>query len=293
MKKINIFCFGFGQVAKSFLTKIDLENYNINLSTTSRTETSKKNFNGINYQNYFLNGEKYDQDLISNLKKSDHILISIPPIEGSDIVVKMFSKFIENSNIKWVTYLSATSVYGNHDGEWVDENSKNKPTSQNGIDRLEAENSWLSLNIKCNLPIQIFRLSGIYSNKNNILNRLQIGTAKLVNKKNHFFSRVHVDDIGNILYKSLTKFKEGEIYNISDDKPSSSEEIILYAAKLLNIKNIKKIEIENLENPMLKNFYKDSKKVNNKKMKEFFNYKLKFPTYIEGLNYIKDNFIKL
>ena len=293
MKNINIFCFGFGQVAKSFLTKIDLENYNINLSTTSRTETSKKNFNGINYQNYFLNGEKYDQDLISNLKKSDHILISIPPIEGSDIVVKMFSKFIENSNIKWVTYLSATSVYGNHDGEWVDENSKNKPTSQNGIDRLEAENSWLSLKIKCNLPIQIFRLSGIYSNKNNILNRLQIGTAKLVNKKNHFFSRVHVDDIGNILYKSLTKFKEGEIYNISDDKPSSSEEIILYAAKLLNIKNIKKIEIENLENPMLKNFYKDSKKVNNKKMKEFFNYKLKFPTYIEGLNYIKDNFIKL
>jgi len=293
VKNINIFCFGFGQVAKSFLTKIDLENYNINLSTTSRTETSKKNFNGINYQNYFLNGEKYDQDLISNLKKSDHILISIPPIEGSDIVVKMFSKFIENSNIKWVTYLSATSVYGNHDGEWVDENSKNKPTSQNGIDRLEAENSWLSLKIKCNLPIQIFRLSGIYSNKNNILNRLQIGTAKLVNKKNHFFSRVHVDDIGNILYKSLTKFKEGEIYNISDDKPSSSEEIILYAAKLLNIKNIKKIEIENLENPMLKNFYKDSKKVNNKKMKEFFNYKLKFPTYIEGLNYIRDNFIKL
>ncbi|MDC0947533.1 oxidoreductase [Candidatus Pelagibacter sp.] len=293
MKNINIFCFGFGQVAKSFLTKIDLENYNINLSTTSRNETSKKNFNGINYQNYFLNGEKYDQDLISNLKKSDHILISIPPIEGSDIVVKMFSKFIENSNIKWVTYLSATSVYGNHDGEWVDENSKNIPTFQNGIDRLEAENSWLSLKIKCNLPIQIFRLSGIYSNKNNILNRLQIGTAKLVNKKNHFFSRVHVDDIGNILYKSLTKFKEGEIYNISDDKPSSSEEIILYAAKLLNIKNIKKIEIENLENPMLKNFYKDSKKVNNKKMKEFFNYKLKFPTYIEGLNYIRDNFIKL
>ena len=148
MKNINIFCFGFGQVAKSFLTKIDLENYNINLSTTSRNETSKKNFNGINYQNYYLNGEKYDQDLISNLKKSDHILISIPPIEGSDIVVKMFSKFIENSNIKWVTYLSATSVYGNHDGEWVDEKSKNKPTTQNGIDRLEAENSWLSLKIK-------------------------------------------------------------------------------------------------------------------------------------------------
>ena len=293
MKSINIFCFGFGQVAKSFLTKIDLENYNINLSTTSRNETSKKIFNGISYHNYFFNGEKYDQDLISNLKKSDHILISIPPIEGSDIVFKMFSKFIKDSKVKWVTYLSATSVYGNHDGEWVDENSKNKPTSQNGIDRLKAENSWLSLNIKYNLPIQIFRLSGIYSNQNNILSRLKIGTAKLINKKNHFFSRVHVEDIGNILYESLTKFKEGEIFNISDDKPSSSEEVTLYAAKLLNIKDIKKVEIESLENSMLKNFYKDSKKVNNQKMKEFFNYRLKFPTYVEGLNYIRDNFIKL
>ena len=293
MKNINIFCFGFGQVAKSFLTKIDLENYKINLSITSRNETSKKNFNGISYHNYFLDGEKYDQDLISNLKKSDHILISIPPIEGSDIVFKMFSKFIKDSKVKWVTYLSATSVYGNHDGEWVDENSKNKPTSQNGIDRLKAENSWLSLNIKYNLPIQIFRLSGIYSNQNNILSRLKIGTAKLINKKNHFFSRVHVEDIGNILYESLTKFKEGEIFNISDDKPSSSEEVTLYAAKLLNIKDIKKVEIESLENSMLKKFYKDSKKVNNQKMKEFFNYRLKFPTYVEGLNYIRDNFIKL
>ena len=293
MKNINIFCFGFGQVAKSFLTKIDLENYNINLSTTSRNETSKKIFNGISYHNYFLNGEKYDQDLISNLKKSDHILISIPPIEGSDIVFKMFSKFIKDSKVKWVTYLSATSVYGNHDGEWVDENSKNKPTSQNGIDRLKAENLWLSSNIRYNLPIQIFRLSGIYSNQNNILSRLKVGTAKLINKKNHFFSRVNVEDIGNILYESLTKFKEGEIFNISDDKPSSSEEVTLYAAKLLNIKDIKKVEIESLENSMLKNFYKDSKKVNNKKMKEFFNYRLKFPTYVEGLNYIRDNFIKL
>ena len=66
-----------------------------------------------------------------------------------------------------------------------------------------------------------------------------------------------------------------------------------YAAKLLNIKDIKKVEIESLENSMLKNFYKDSKKVNNQKMKEFFNYRLKFPTYVEGLNYIRDNFIKL
>ena len=232
---MNIFCFGFGQVAKCFINKINLKNYNINLSVTSRIETSKKNFDGIEYQNYLLKDENYDQALISKLEDSDHILISIPPVEDTDIVIKTFSKFIKKSKAKWITYLSATSVYGNHDGCWVDENSKTKPTSQNGIARLKAEKAWLSLKRKYDLPVQILRLSGIYSNKKNILVRLRSGTVKLVNKKNHYFSRIHIEDIGNILFESLTKFKSGEIYNLSDDKPTSSQEITLYGAKLLDI----------------------------------------------------------
>ena len=288
---MNIFCFGFGQVAKSFINKINLKNYKINLSATSRSKTSKKKFDGIEYQNYLLKDGIYDHTLISKLEDSDHILISIPPVEDTDIVIKTFSKFIKKSKVKWITYLSATSVYGNHDGCWVDENSKTKPTSQNGIARLEAENAWLSLKKKYNLPVQVFRLSGIYSNKKNILVRLRSGTVKLINKKNHYFSRIHVEDIGNILFESLIKFRSGEIYNLSDDKPTSSQEITLYGAKLLNIENIETTEVEAIESKMVKNFYKDSKKVNNKKMKKFFNYRLKFPTYAEGLNYIRDNFI--
>ena len=292
MRDINIFCFGFGQVAKNFITKINLENYNINLSTTSRSKSSKKIFDGIEYQSYLLKDENYDHTIISKIRESDHILVSIPPIKGSDIVIKLFSKFINNSKAKWITYLSATSVYGNHDGSWVNENSKMKPSSKIGIERLKAEKSWLSLKKKYNLPVQVFRLSGIYSNKNNILVRLNLGTAKLVNKQNHYFSRIHVEDIGNILFKSLNKFKSGEVYNLSDDKPTSSQEVILYGAKLLNIENIEMIEVKDIENKKLKNFYRDSKKVNNKKMKEFFNYKMKFPTYVQGLNYIRDNFIQ-
>ena len=104
MKNINIFCFGFGQVAKNFISKINLENYNIDLSTTSTNKTSIKNFNGINFQSYYFNNEKYDENLILKLREADHILISIPPKEGKDIVIKNFSKFIENSKVKWITY---------------------------------------------------------------------------------------------------------------------------------------------------------------------------------------------
>jgi|TARA_B110000438_G_scaffold64768_1_gene65280 nucleoside-diphosphate-sugar epimerase len=291
VKNINFFCFGFGQVAKNFISKISSKSYNISLSVTSRSKNYKKNFNGINYQNYFFNNDKYDKNLILKLREADHILVSIPPKEGEDLVIKNFSKFIDQSKVKWITYLSATSVYGDHKGEWVDESSETKPTSLNGTARLAAENSWFSLKVNKNLPIQIFRLSGIYSNEKNILTRLKLGTVKLINKKDHYFSRIHVEDISNILFKSLFQFKSGEIYNLSDDKPTSSEEITMYGAKILNIQNLKKMEVDKIENVMIKNFYKDSKKVSNKKIKKYFNYNLKFPTYVEGLNYIRDNFI--
>ena len=75
-------------------------------------------------------------------------------------------------------------------------------------------------------------MSGIYSNKNNLLTRLKTGNVNLINKQKSFFSRIHVEDISNILFKSLSSFKSGEIYNISDDKPSTSEEVTLYGVEL-------------------------------------------------------------
>jgi nucleoside-diphosphate-sugar epimerase len=291
MKEINIFCFGFGQVAKNFIKKINSENLKVNLTVTSREKSKKKSFDDLEYKSFQFTENSFDQKLVENLKSSDHILISIAPVNGEDIVIKNFQNIFENSPAKWITYLSATSVYGNHNGNWVDENSNTNPTSTNGMVRLGIEKSWLNLAEKKNLPLQILRLSGIYSNQNNILIRLKEGNAKIINKKNQFFSRIHVEDIANILFKSLQKFKAKEIYNVSDDKPASSEEVILYGSKLLNTKKPETVELTSIDSEMIKNFYKDSKKVNNKKIKEFLNYKLKYPTYIEGLNYIHDNFV--
>ena len=291
MEKMNIFCFGFGQVAKNFIKKINTENLKINLTVTSREKSDKKNFDGLEYERLQFSENAFDKKLIENLKSSNHILISIAPVSGEDIVIKNFKNILDSSKIKWITYLSATSVYGNHNGDWVDENSKTNPTSTKGIDRLSAEKSWLNLAEKNNLPLQILRLSGIYSNQNNILTRLKEGNTKIINKRNQFFSRIHVEDIANILFKSLQNFKAKEIYNVSDDKPASTEEVILYGSKLLNTEKPETVELTSVKSEMVKNFYKDSKKVDNKKMKKFFNYKLKYPTYIEGLNYIHNNTI--
>ena len=290
MSKINIFCFGFGQVAESFINKLILKKKDFKLSITSRQPTHEIEFNNLKMTSFMFNKNQFDKKLISILEEANYILVSIPPIDGSDIVLENIGTYLKKiKNCKWITYLSATSVYGDHNGKWVNEKSITNPSSSNGINRLRAENSWKELSFNKNLPVQIFRLAGIYSNEFNVLKRLKLGSVQVVDKKNHFFSRVHIDDIGNILFESINNFKSGEIYNISDDKPASQKEVADYGAKLLNLEKPKPMKLENIESEMLKTFYKDSKKVDNKKMKEFFNHKLKYPTYVEGLNYIFNN----
>ena len=286
---MNIICFGFGQVAKNFIKKLKDQGITFKLTTTSREESITKEFENITYESFQFTEEGFDKNFLKRFEEADHILLSIAPIHGVDIVIKNFKDNFKSNKLKWITYLSTTSVYGNHNGEWVDENSETKPTSPNGVDRLKVEKEWMQLASKFDLPFQIFRLSGIYSNQFNILKRLKSGEVKIINKKNHFFSRIHVEDIANVLSSSLNNFKKKEIYNISDNLPASAEEVAMYGVKLLGIDKPKTIEINEIESEMLKNFYKDSKKVDNKKMKEFFNYKLKHPTYVEGLNYIFNN----
>ena len=291
METKNIICFGFGQVAKNFIKKLNDQGTSFKLTTTSREKSKNKKFENLSYESFQFTEEGFDENFISKFEEADHILISVAPINGVDIVIKNLQNHFKSKKLKWITYLSATSVYGDHGGEWVNENSETNPTSLNGIKRLKVEKEWMKLAIKFDLPFQIFRLSGIYSNQYNILKKLKAGDAKIINKKNHFFSRIHVEDIANILSSSLNNFKKKEIYNISDNHPASAEEVTIYGVKLLGTDKPKTIEIDDIESEMLKNFYKDSKKVDNKKMKDFFNYKLKYPSYIEGLNYIFNNTI--
>ena len=290
MKKINIFCFGFGQVAKNFIYNLS-KIYDVKLAVTSRDKTQKKKIYGIEYISYHFLDDSFDKDILKKIKNYNYILVSIPPRNGIDIVIKNFRKTLEILKTDWITYLSATSVYGDHNGKWVDENSKVNPLTKNGKSRLNAEKKWIKFAKKKNLPVQIFRLSGIYSQERNILERIKSGSHEIVNKPNHFFSRIHVEDISNALKITLDpkNVKPGEIYNLSDDYPCSNIEVANYAYDLMKISKPQMIEINEIKNEMLKNFYKDSKKVSNKKIKKFFYYKLKFPTYKEGLKNIFDH----
>ena len=282
MLEINLFCFGFGQVAKAFINKILKNKIKINLLTTSREKTGRYSYSNLKYINFNFHEKSFDKNLLKEIDKFSHILISTPPINSKDLffeLVKSNNHILKKS--KWITYLSSTSVYGDHDGAWVDENSKLIPNSEKGKTRLGIENRWKKLSK--DYPIQIFRLAGIYSKENNLITRIKKNNSRIIKKKNHKFSRVHLEDISGFLFSSLENFKSGEIYNIADDKPISNDEVLHEILEKYNLKSPMLIDFNDLRDSTLKEFYLASKKVKNNKAKNFFNYELIYPTIREGL----------
>ena len=264
---MHLFCFGYGYTAR-FLSKKILD-LGWKVSGTSRNQ----NVQNIDIFNY----DKVNTDI---LKTATHVLVSIPP-EGDD-VLKRYGDYLKN--IKWLGYLSATSVYGDHSGNWVTEESKTKPIEIRGENRLKLERKWLD----SKLPVHIFRLAGIYGPDRNILVDLKLGKARNVKKEGHFFSRIHVEDIANILFSSMQNIKPGEIYNCADDLPATQSEVVTYAAKLLNINPPGLIEVSSLSS-YAQSFYLGSKKVSNTKIKQDLNVSLIYPSYKVGLKSLLSN----
>ncbi len=235
----------------------------------------------------------YFKDFLSNkkalMKNVSFILNSIPPSKDGDLVLKNLTNLIKTNKktLKWYGYFSSTSVYGNHNGDWVDETSRLDPTNIRGQLRLEAEENHLKLFEENDLPIHIFRLPGIYGPGRSAFDKVSNSEIIEIKKKNHFFSRIHVEDIASAINSSLKQKTPGEIFNVTDDLPSESSEVVKYAASLLRIKNIKQI---NFDDPQLKektrSFYSDNKKVSNRKIKKILGWTPKYRNYKLGLKSI-------
>ncbi len=288
-KKKKFFFFGFGQSAKYLIKELIKSNIKFVFYATNTKSTKKISFSKKTFISYKFKDNKYDRKLLKKLKLVDYVLVSIPPRMGKDIVLRKFRKTFTKLDLKKIIYLSATSVYGNHNGRWVDENSPLKGQTKLGRSRKKAEKLWFDFRKKNKLDINIIRVSGIYSKENNVLQKIK--KSKLYVKEKKFFSRIRVEDLAKIIKKVFFTKQKNLVLNASDDKPSTNIEVANYAAKLLKIKNIKAVPISEFKNKFIKDFYKDSKKVKNTKMKRILNIKLIFPTYKEGLKSLIDKTI--
>ncbi len=219
-------------------------------------------------------------DLTEDIAAASHILISAGPGAEGDPVLAEYAKPLRQGLFDWVGYLSTTGVYGDHDGGWVDETTPLEPSTRRGQYRKEAEEAWQKLD----LPLHIFRLAGIYGPGRGPFAKVRAGTARRIIKRNQVFSRIHVEDIAQVLLASIQRPDPGAIYNLCDDAPAPPEDVIAYAAELLGVDLPPAEDFDTADmSPMARSFYAESKRVRNDRIKTELGVQLKYPDYQTGL----------
>mgnify|MGYP001815024737 FL=1 len=222
-------------------------------------------------------------DLRPAIEEADALLISAAPGADGDPVLAEYAADIANraADFDWVGYLSTTGVYGDHGGGWVDEATPLAPSTKRGEARVTAEAAWQDIS---GLPLHIFRLAGIYGPGRGPFAKVRAGTARRIIKKGQVFSRIHVEDIGQVLEASLQQPNPGAIYNLCDDDPAPPQDVIGYAAKLLGLPEPPAEDFETADmTPMARSFYAESKKVRNDRIKDELGVLLMYPDYKTGL----------
>ena len=220
-------------------------------------------------------------DLGPALAQATHILCSAAPDGQGDPFLRAVPG-IAQARAEWVGYLSTTGVYGDHDGGWVDEDTPLTPQSDRGMQRVVAESQWRATG----LPVHIFRLAGIYGPGRGPFEKVRDGTARRIIKPGQVFSRIHVDDIAQVLEASIRKPNPGAAYNLCDDNPCPPDEVIGHAAQLLGLPEPPAVAFDVVEptmTPMARGFYQESKRVRNDRIKDELGVSLLYPDYPAGL----------
>ena len=214
------------------------------------------------------------------IAQATHILTSIAPDDAGEPLLLAETAALAAAPATWVGYLSTTGVYGDHGGNWVDEDTPLAPTTRRGIARVQAEREWQAMP----LPLHIFRLAGIYGPGRGPFEKVLDGTARRIVKPGQVFSRIHVDDIAQALHASMMAPTPGAVWNICDDDPAPPEDVIGYAARLMGLPEPPTEHWDTAAmTPMARSFYAESKRVRNTRMKRDLGIRLIHPDFRAGL----------
>ena len=215
------------------------------------------------------------------LNSATHLLVTAAPTDTGDPMLARFQEVLKAATkLQWVGYLSTVGVYGDVDGQPVDENTPINPKTQRAKRRVLAEEQWLNMG----LPVHIIRLPGIYGPLRGPLEKVRSGTARRVLKEGHVFSRIHVEDIVLVLFASMAGPRPGAVYNVADDLPAAGHVVTAYACELLGVQPPPLVSFEDSDlTPMGKSFYSESRFMTNDLLKTELGVQLRYPTYREGL----------
>lgn len=185
-----------------------------------------------------------------------------------------------------ILYISTTGVYGDCDGEWIDETAPLRPAGPRAQRRVAAESSLREWCGQRRVPWLILRVAAIYGPGRLPLERLRAGMPAVHPDASGYSNRIHVDDLARICVKAMDAAPDNSIYNVSDGNPLRFTDYLLLLAELSGLPAPPMISMQAAESridPGLMSFLRESKRIRNDKLLRELDITLHYPDARQGI----------
>lgn len=235
-----------------------------------------------------VNGELDDESTLRQLKALEPAVVVyfVPPQKNASDPLPGILQAFRHSSLQAFIYAGATSVYGDRQGEWVDETTPVMEGGAADAGRIQAERL-VEVAAKIHgLPARICRISGIYGPGRTLKGLLQAGTYALVQGHDAWVGRIHVDDLVTGIIAAWQHGKDGQVYNMVDQRPHHASEFANLAADLNGLPRPAWIsESEARDRYPPDEFCRKvaSKRIRCARLIDHLDVRLKYPTFQDGL----------
>lgn len=177
-------------------------------------------------------------------------------------------------------YVSSTSVYGQSDGGWVDEDSPAEPREASGRVCLDAEHEAARVAAEAGMALSVVRFSGLYGPGRIIRREALLRGEPIEGDAEHWLNLIHRDDAAEAAIAVLERGAPGRLYLATDDRPVPRRAYYELAARCLGAPAPRFVAPGLGGHPAMTGA---SKRVSNRRLREELGVSLAFPDITAGL----------
>jgi nucleoside-diphosphate-sugar epimerase len=188
-----------------------------------------------------------------------------------------------NAAVRRIVYLSSTGVYGAQSGAWVDEDTPVAPPTLRGRARAEEENRLFGGAAWTGVEAVALRIAAIYGPGRGVQERLLKGNYRIVDDGGGFISRIHVDDLVQVvLAAGKVRPLPRSVYVVADDEPTTVRAHADGVAALLGLPPPESVPPSSASAVTVE-MQTGGRRVRNERMKRELGVSLRYPSWREGL----------
>ena len=282
MHKINISIVGCGYIGKKVASKLlslgaSVECYVHSIGSKEACEALSLRVNILELDNSDFSNEWHVQD--------NNVIAYFAPPPRQGVIDTRMTNFIStlerlDSIPDKIVLISTTGIYGDCQGEWIDESRAVNPQADRAHRRLSAENQLQQFCQSKKIECIIFRVPGIYAMDKLPVKRISSGEPIVNAIDSGYTNRIHAEDLSEFCVEALMQKIKPGIYNCCDGNPSTMNDYFVRVADFLGIDRPKEISLQQAEKELsigMLSYLAESKRISNKKLLDNFSTKLTYP----------------